>query len=217
MKLITLILTLFCSLEAVCQGKLDVAPTVMRIDVLEFGKTVKKLDIGGFRVAGDYFLWRNVLARGTVIVGRGDAELESYTAGLGVCLPYKKFYFTPHAGLAYANFRSHINIPAFQLYHLKQHFTGFGPYIGLDAQYCFTPTFRMGAGFMYGWSRTKTVVKPFPNAKSSSKGPNYTIMLEKDLCKEWSLNIGAGLNRSLDRQKHGLKGKGLKIGVTRWF
>ncbi len=217
MKLIAIILSLFCSLQAACKGKLDVAPTVMRLDVLEFGRTVDKLDLGGFRIAGDYFLWRNVLARGTILVGRGDAELEAYTAGLGVCLPYKKFYFTPYAGMTYTNFRSCIDIKQFGLFDLKQHFTGYGPYIALDAQYCFTPTFRMGAGIFYGWSRTKTVVKPFPSAKSSSKGPNYTFMIEKDLSKQWSINIGAGLNRSLDREKHGLKGKGLKIGVTRWF
>lgn len=215
--LILALLLISPSLQAICKGKLDVAPTWMKIDVLEFGKTVRRLDISGARVSADYFVWNNIMARGTFLAGRGDANFETYSIGLGACLPYKQLYFTPHAGITYTNFRTSFDLPQFFLFHLKQHFTSYGPYVGIDAQWCITDKWRIGGGFVYAWGRTKTVVKPIQKAKSSTKGPNYTILVERDIGDKWSLNIGAGYNRSLDREKHGLKGKGIKIGLTRWF
>lgn len=216
--LILICLSLCLSLEALCKGKLDIAPSWMKIDVLEFGKTVRKIDTSGARVGLDYFLWRNVLAKGTFLAGRGDANFENYTLGLGACFPLKDtFYFTPHAGYTYMNFRTTFDLPQYMLTHIKQHFTSHGPYVGLDAQWCITEKFRIGLGFTYGWSKIKTVIKPLSMVKSSAKGPSYSALIERDIDSKWSVNVGFGYNLSLDNKKHGLRGKGIKVGITRWL
>lgn len=218
MRRFVLFLSLCLSLEALCKGKFDVAPSWMRIDVLEFGKTVRKIDTAGARVQLDYFLWKNVLVKSSILAGRGDANFEQYALGLAACFPFKEvFYFTPHGGYTYMNFRTTFDLPQFYLSHIKQHFTSNGPYLGIEAQWCITDKFRVGAGFVYTWSTIRNEIKPLPRVKSSSKGPSYSLLIERDIDSKWSINVGLGYNLSLDNKKHGLRGKGIKVGITRWL
>lgn len=198
-------------------GKIDIAPTFLKIDSVESGKTIDSHNMKGVRVGLDYILYKALLFRGTGIVSWGDANFQTYTAGLGACIPYKKFYFTPSAGVTYSRFKADIDFPEIQFFDLKQKFRSLGPYVGLDIQWCFAPKWRIGGGFMWSWSHTHTSVKPLFKGKDNSQGPTWTMLLERDITSKWSVNVGAAYNRSLNKEKHGIKGQGVKIGLTRWF
>ena len=208
-----------CETEApsTCRGKIDVAPTYLKIDSVESGKTVDTHQMRGVRVGLDYFLWKALLFRGTGILAWGDARFQTYTAGIGACLPYKQFYFTPSAGVTYSQFSADIDFPELELKNLKQKFRSLGPYIGLDIQWCFISGWRIAGGFMWSWSHTHSSVKPLFKGKDNSRGPTWSALLEKDLSPKWSINIGAAYNRSLNHEKHGIKGQGVKLGLTYWF
>lgn len=200
-----------------CKGKLDLAPTFLKVNLIESGKTIDTHHMTGVRGGLDYFLWKALLFRGTGIAAWGDAKFQAYTAGIGACLPYKKFYFTPTVGVTYSRYSSDVDFPGLGLFDLKQTFHSFGPYTGLDIQWCLTDKWRVGAGVQYSWSRTRTKIKPIFSGKDRSQGPTWSMLIERDLNSKWSLNVGAAYNRSLNHEKHGIKGQGIKIGLTYWL
>lgn len=199
-------------------GKIDIAPSFLKVNIVESGKTIDTHHMRGVRGGLDYFIWKALLFRGTALAAWGDAEFQTYTAGLGACLPYKKFYFTPTVGVTYSRYKTKFDYLPFSLYNLTQRFESLGPYTGLDIQWCITNRFRVGAGVQYSWSRTSTKIKPIlPKTKGHSKGPTWSVLLERDITKKLSVNIGAAYNRSLSHEKHGIKGQGIKVGLTYWL
>lgn len=215
--LLCLLTTGLVQAESNCRGKIDLAPTFLEIASVESGKTVDKDHLTGVRGSIDYFVWKPVLVRATGISAWGNAHFQTYSLGLGICLPYQQFYFTPTAGVTYSRLRSHIDFPQFMMIDLKQTFRSFGPYVGMDVQWCFTDKWRVAVGFQYSWSHTHVNIQSLVKAKDNSKGPTWTFLLERDITKEWSVNFGAAWNRSLNHEKHGIKGQGVKLGVTYWF
>ncbi len=71
--------------------------------------------------------------------------------------------------------------------------------------------------YQYVWSRTITRIKGFKDTKSSPKGSNYSVMIESDINEKWSVNLGAAYNTSLTKEKHGLRGYGVRWGFAYWF
>jgi hypothetical protein len=200
-----------------CKGKIDIAPTYLSLDFKESNKTVDHYDLYGLRFGIDYFLWKALLFRGTALGAWNDADFQIYTAGLGACLPFKKLYFTPSAGATWSRFSSYIDVPSFGLYNLKNTFRSLGPYVGLDVQWCISESFRIGGSFQYSWSHTHSQIKGLFKTKDNSMGPTWSFLIEKDLSKKWSINLGGAINRSLNHEKHGIKGQGVKLGITYWL
>jgi long-subunit fatty acid transport protein len=77
------------------------------------------------------------------------------------------------------------------------------------------------ATYQYAWSRTHTKLTHEHNKlvseKSHSCGPNYTLGVEYYVDDHWAINCGIGYNISLSKEKHGLRGKGAKLGVAYYF
>lgn len=221
MKFFLAFLILMGSLYGECRGKIDVAPLYLKADLLKFGKRDQTYHMMGARGAVDYFIWKPFLVRLTGLGAWGphNSHFQTYTAGLGVCLPYQQFYFTPTAGGTYTRFSA--DNGTFQPQDLKgldQSFHSLGPYVGFDIQWCLDDTWRIAGGFQYSWSRTSSTLRPlFKDAKDNSKGPTWTLQLEKDLNDNWSINIAGAYNRSLNHEKHGLKAQGVKVGLTYWI
>lgn len=223
--LITLLLSLFIlsdHLNAETQGKLEVAPAFMHIDILESGRTVKRMDMWGVRADFSYFLYKGLYIKPVVLYGNGGAAkggLFSSSLGLGYCIPLeKRFLISPSVGFTYSHLWTKIDFAPLQLTHLRERFKSWAPYVAVDLYYTFTPTWRVCAGVQYAWSWTRTSIqKLVKNDKSRSQGFAYSILLEHDLNDQWSVNIGAAYNLTLTKEKHGLRGTGFKAGVVRWF
>ena len=206
---------------AECCGKVDVAPVFLKVDLLKYGKEDQTYNMQGARGAIDYLIWKLkpliVRFTGLSAWGKHNSHFQTYTAGLGACIPYQQFLFTPTVGVTYCRFTADDGkFPPLE--DLKQTFDGLGPYIGIDIQWRFCDTWKISGGFQYSWSHTHAFLKDlFSNLKDNSKGPTWTLQIEKDITEQWSLNIAGAYNRSLNHEKHGLKAQGVKVGLTYWF
>lgn len=206
-------------LEARCGGKIDLAAAYVHIDVLESGKTVHSMDLPGVKVDATILIKNGICVKPTVLYAEGNGSVCTAGIGLGQCIPMfnNRLTLTPYAGCNFTSIRTHTNIPLLGLKHLKERFRSISPFIALEASYNITDYFRIGGFVQYAWSRTHTLIKRFPNDRSHSEGPNYGVMVEYDITKKWSINVGAGYNLTLTKEKHGIRGAGGKVGVARWF
>lgn len=202
-----------------CKGKIDVAPTYLRMTFVNDGLKTEEYDLKGGRAALDYFLWKALLFRGTAIGAWDGANFHMYTAGLGLCLPYKQFFFTPTAGVTMSYFKDYNRIPVTSeiIIDAKTTFKSMGPYVGLDIQWCLCDTWRIGGGFQYSWSYTHTKIENIMRSTEHSAGPSWSFIVEHDLNKKWSVNLGGAINRSLNHERNGIKGQGVKLGLTYWL
>lgn len=206
------------SLYAECCGKVEAGPALLRIDVIDGGKTVRKLDVEALRIDGSYRFYKALVIKPTILLGKRDALIETFSLGLGACLPWReKFIFTPVIGYSTTCFRSHVDFPQLNLFHLRERFRSNSIFTGIDVTWTFAPKWRIGAAFQYAWARTYTTINPIFKGKSSSSGPNYAAQIERDINDNWSINLGAGYNTSLSHEKQGLRGKGVKLGIVYWF
>lgn len=200
-----------------CCGKLEIAPAYLHIDVLEHEKTVRAIDMPAVRAEGNYLVYQGLALKPTILYGSNDSDLFAAQLGLGYCIPWNKFLFTPSAGWGYTSLNTRTSLPMFQLFHLKENFQSSSPYLAFDATYNFTKSWRACASVQYSWSRTHTKIKGLGKFNSRSEGPNYSALIEYDLTPDWSINLGAAYNISLDREKFGVRGYGVKLGIAHWF
>lgn len=220
--LMGLIIATLSNLQAETTGKLDVAPTFMHIDILESGRTVKRMDMWGVRADAAYFLYKGLHVKPVIMYGNGSSAEGGLFAGsvaLGYCLPvHEKVLFSPAVGVNYSHLWTKIDVPMLQLKNLRENFRSWAPFISMDMHYTFVPTWRVCLGVQYAWSHTKTSIeKLVKNQKSSPEGFVYSCMIEHDVNDQWSVNLGAAYNVSLTHEKHGLRAAGVKAGVVRWF
>lgn len=223
----TMILFAACisTLQGETLGKIDVGPAFLHIDILEHNKTVKRMDIWGVRGDFSYYIYKGLYIKPVVLYGNGGAAkggIFTGSLGLGYCFPLcPTFLISPSIGANYCHLWTKINLPIpfppFKLENIKENFKSWAPYIALDIYYTFIPTWRICAGIQYSWSKTKTTLVHIGKSKSKSEGFAYSLLLEHDLSDKWSINVGAAYNLSLTKEKHGLRGSGIKAGVTRWF
>ncbi len=211
----------FFQLEATCDGKIDVGPAFVHLDILESGHTVKRMDMWAVRVDGSYMVWKGVFVKPTLLYGNGGAAKGGlFTAGFGVghYTPLnQRVALSPQIGVTYSHVWTKIDLPLFALENLRERFKAWAPYLGLEIVFNFDGGWRIYGSFQYAWSRSKTEISHLISDKSNCKGPSYGFLVEKDLSDKWSVNIGGGYNLSLTKEKHGLRASGVKIGLVRWF
>lgn len=210
-------------------GRIDAAPAYVRVDVLESGHTVKTLNMCAFRTDATIVLNKSwgLCIKPSFLYGKGQhGELGSGGAGIGFCCPFKEcFSVTPYVGCTFTNLNTRINIPVpdfpdVVLKDVREKFTSSSPYLALELSYTFLKCWRICVTYQYSWSRTHTTLElPIGKMKfkSHSAGPTYSALIERDLNKHWSVNIGAAYNISLSKEKHGLRGMGVKFGTSYWF
>ena len=218
-----LLYPLFILLTSVClagesKAKIDIGPAFVHLDILESGKTIDRMDLPAIRADGTY-LWENGIAvKPTVLYGNNNGVLLATGISLGQYLPLnEQWSFLPNIGVNYSYVRTSVDFPAFGLFHLKERFRSLSPFLGLDAYYSFSSTWRLCGSFQYAWSRTHTDIQHLIKSKSHCQGPNYSLLLEKDISPSWSINLGMGYNITLSKEKHGIRGSGVKIGLAKWY
>lgn len=215
-----IILLIPSALKAEICGKIDAGPAWVHIDVLESNHTVKKIDMPAIKADSTLILWKGICLKPSMLYGRiSNSETFSGGLGLGHYTPITStFSVTPSIGCSYTQFKTTLHIDYFGLpLSLKERFRSVSPYAALEASYCFTPGWRICGIFQYVFSRTHTTIKNLGTTKSHPKGPNYVLLLERDLNAHWSINIAAAYNISLTKEKHGLRAYGARIAAAYWF
>ena len=205
-----------------CGGKVDIGPVFVHLDVLESGKTIKTLDMGGVKLNGTIMIKEGYgfCVKPDVLYATGNGELFAGALGLGHIFPLNSdFCITPVVGLNLSNLSTSVDLPnpyLQQKVNVKERFRSLAPYVALEANYNFCKGYRICGSFQYSWSRTHTWLKKIGTFKSHSKGASYAMMLEKDFSESWSMHLGAAYNSSLSHERHGLRGYGFKLGTAYW-
>lgn len=205
------------------KGKIDAGPTLINIDVLESGKTVETLHMVGAKADATLLLYKGLYIKPGVLWGTRDGKLWSGGFSVGYYIPITKcFRVMPNAGITWSYLHFGLDIEELQLENLKERFRSNTPYIGLEFSFSITENWTLIGMYQYGWSRTQTKIRSHElgtivNEKSHSCGPNYSLGIEYGFNDQWAINLGVGYNITLSKEKHGLRGKGAKLGVAYYF
>lgn len=201
-----------------CKGRIDVGPAYASIDMLESGHTTRTLNLPAVKIDASFMLYRGLSLKPSFLIAWGKANLNSSGIGVGFCIPLRdKISISPSFGVNETRFKSRIDFPDFNLFKLRERFVSRGYYLALDGSWTFCEVWRVYALFQYGWSRVHTKVRPLYRVKNNCQGPNYALTLERDFSQNFSINLAAGYNTSLSKEKHGLRGKGVKLGFVYWY
>jgi hypothetical protein len=205
-----------------CKGRIDAGPAYASIDMLESGHTKRTLNLPAVKIDASLMIYKGLCLKPSFLIAWGKASLNGSGVGVGFCIPLEdyigqKITITPSIGVNETRFKSRINFPDFDLFHLRERFVSRGYYFAVDGSWTFSEKWRVYAFFQYSWSRVHTQVRPLFRTKNSCKGPNYALSLERDLSEHFSVCLAAGYNISLSKEKHGLRGKGVKLGLVYWY
>lgn len=235
--------TACCTAEPAClpRGKADIGAAYVHIDILFSGHTVHKMDVAAIKGDLNYRVWSGFVVKPTFLFGggRNDNEVATGGVGLGFAVPVcNTITLTPLVGCNWGYLRTTFKYPhpiteALGIApRVRERFRSQSPYVGFEASWTFRPTWRFVFCYQYAWSRTHTQLrlagvdpadlpvglkKEDTNSRSHAKGSNISGMIEHDLNDNWSVNLGAAYNNSLSKEKHGLRGWGVKLGVAYWF
>ena len=230
-------LSFFSKSDAIC-GKVDVAAALVDLDILESGKTIKTLHMKGVKADATIAVYQGLSIKPSFLWCQGHGVLNSGSLAVGYYLPlFEKLKFLPNVGVTWSYLHTRYDIPEVELFHLKERFRSTTPFVGLEVYYSITKKLSLFAIYQYGWARTHTKIRTkredktglHPGAialgltdknqtdKSHSCGPNYGIGLDYCFDDHWSVNIAFGYNITLSHEKHGLRGKGGKLGVGYYF
>lgn len=201
-------------------GKLDLGGGLLDVDILESGKTIETLHMSGAKGDATVLIYEGIAVKGGFVWGWGDGQLRSGTVAAGYYLPlFKGFSILPTVGITFTYLSTlvDLNPDISDLKDLKERFRSDSPFIGFDFGYTFLEKWTIMGTYQYGWSRTHTKIKPFVSSKSHSDGPNYNLGIEYNFDEHWVINFGVGYNIMLSHEKHGLRGKGAKLGVAYYF
>jgi hypothetical protein len=217
----TLFILLFLlshSVYAGCNGRVDIGPAYASIDMLESGKTTRTLNLRAVKGDATLIVWDGLCLKPSFLLADGKATLKSGSIGIGYVIPIcDNFCITPSYGVTETRFQSHIDFANYGLFHLKEKFVSRGQYISLDASWTFADHWRLYGMAQFCWSHVRTKIGSFPTAKNKTEGPNYALAIERDINKQFSISLAAGYNLSLSKEKHGLRGKGIKLGLAYWY
>lgn len=203
-------------------GKADFAPAYVRLDILEFGKTVERANLAALRADASIFPIddQGWVIKPTLLYGSNFREAQFFTATLGTGYYFPlitNLYIDPMIGVTYTYFQTKIDLPFISMFGLSEHFHSVSPYVGLELLYDISERCRVFASALYAWSYTKATVQFLGSAVSHPRGPSYAAMIEYDFAENWSSNLGIGYNLSLTKEKHGMRATGVKIGTSYWF
>lgn len=210
-------------LRSELRGKIDVGPTLMDIDILESGKTIETLHMKGAKADATLLIYEGNCIKPSIIWGKGHGELLAGSVAYGYYLPITKWFkILPNVGMAWSYLRTTVDFEELQFFDLKERFRSRSPFIGLDICISLSEKWTLMGTYQYAWCRTHTKIGShltgtLVSDKSHSDGPNYSLGLDYSINKHWSLIFGVGYNITLSHEKHGLRGKGAKIGLAYYF
>lgn len=208
----------FSSVYGTLHGKVDLGPTLMDIDILESGKTVETLHMKGVKGDLNLLVYQGLCIKPSFIWGRGHGQLAAGTVAVGYYLPItKKLRILPNVGITWSYLHTRVDFEEFNLFDLKERFRSNSPFIGMEICYSLTDKWTLMGVYQYAWSHTHTKIGSLVSDKSHSCGPNYSLGVDYSLNEHWSIVFGVGYNITLSKEKHGIRGKGAKLGIAYYF
>ncbi|MDP1880553.1 MAG: autotransporter outer membrane beta-barrel domain-containing protein, partial [Parachlamydiaceae bacterium] len=232
-----MILALTCftsiSLSGEIRGKVDAGPTLIYLDLLKSGKTEDTKKMGGFKADSTVLVYEGIAIKPSLLMGWGDGKLVSgsIAAGYYIPLPGGWCNILPNVGIgwSYLDTRTKLDVNGIELKDLRQRMRSESPFIGIDFSFCINKQWSIIGAYQYIWAHSDTQINEFPDEfqqltnikrirdKSHSCGPNYSLGIEYSYNDQWAFNLGFGYNISLSKEKHGIRGKGVKLGVGYYF
>lgn len=206
---------------AECHGKADVGPAFVSLDIIESGRTIETIDMVGARADATILVWKGFCLKPTVTLAknRGDGRLATGGIGIGHYIPVNdQICVLPSVGIIFTEIKTHVDFDlGLGKMRFKEKFRSKSPYVGLEVSYTLCNCWKFTAVAQYAWSRTYTKIDPILFAKDHSNGPNFGLLIDYMINDSWSVNVGAGYNSSLSKEKHGIRGKGAKAALAYWF
>ncbi len=205
-----------------CSGKVDLGATFVDVDFLKSNHTEKTDHMAGIKGDATIQIYKALVLKPGFIWAQGHGELAAGNIGLGFYIPIVKgLNLIPSGGVAFSYLRTKIDVEVPQLGLVfedqRERFRSVSPYVSLEFCYTFLEKWTFMGGYQYSWSRTHTKISNLVSDTSHCSGSNYTLGLEYSMDKHWAVNIGAGYNVSLSKEKHGVRAKGIKIGLAYYF
>ena len=226
-RIITGVFVLLCSiaispLKGELCGKVDAGPTVLYVDLLESGKTQKTLKMAGVKGDATVLVYQGLAIKPGVLFAWGkDSRVASGTLAVGYCLPItEKIKILPNVGMNWSYLVSYVDSKEHGFYNLRQRFRSQSEFIGMDFSYSLNPSFSFIFAYQYAWCKTDNRIGKTPfvqKFRSHSSGSNFSAGVEYYYNEHLAFNFGVGYNLSLSKEKHGIRGKGLKLGVAYYF
>lgn len=199
-------------------GKVDLGATLLDVDILESGKTIKTLHMKGVKGDATLLLYQGLCVKPSILWGRGHGEVTAGSIAVGYYLPItKKLKILPNVGITWSYLHTRIDLEQMNLFNLKERFRSDSPFIGMDLCYSLTEKLTLIVMYQYAWCRTHTKIGSIVSEKSHSCGPNYSLGVDYSINKNWSVVFGVGYNITLSKEKHGIRGKGAKLGLAYYF
>ena len=219
LRLVFVFLSLsFSSLYGAFHGKVDVGPTLIDIDILESGKTIETLHMKGVKGDATLLVYEGLCLKPGFIWAHGHGQLAAGTIAVGYYIPItKKLRILPNVGVTWSYLHTRVDFEQLNLFDLKERFRSSSPFIGIEICYSLTEKWMLMGTYQYAWCRTHTKISPIVSDTSHSCGPNYAIGVDYSVNKNWSVTFGVGYNITLSKEKHGLRGKGAKLGIAYYF
>lgn len=199
-------------------GKVDIGPTIMNIDILESGKTIETLHMTGVKGDATVIVYKGFCIKPSFLYGEGHGQLAAGTIAAGCYIPItEKLRILPNVGITWSYLRTRVDFEPLGLSDLKERFRSNSPFLGMEFCYSITEKWTLMGVYQYAWCRTHTKIKPIVSDKSHSCGPNYSLGVDYSFNEHWSVTAGIGYNITLSKEKHGIRGKGAKIGLAYYF
>lgn len=198
-------------------GRVDVSEALISLDILESGKTIETLNMNGLKTDATIAVYKGICIKPGLILAGKDGQFSSFSIALGQYIPVTdSFSVLPSVGVTWSYLHTRIDFPDFLQFDLKEKFRSVSPFLALELSYKYGD-WRVTGLYQYAWSHTHTTIRPLFSDKSHSEGPNYGLSVEYSVTKNWAVNVGAGYNITLSKEKHGLRGKGMKFGLAYYF
>lgn len=204
------------------RGRADIGGVYADIDILESGKTIETLHMKGVKFDATVVVYHGFTLKPSALWCDGHGGLSSGTIAAGYMIPLgKSWKFLPNVGMTWSYLHTTVEFehlgPLLGRTHFKERFRSETPFLGLDIAYSITDKLSLIAMYQYGWAHTHTKIRPIVSQKSHSCGPNYALSLDYSVTDHWSISLAGAYNITLSKEKHGLRGKGLKLGVAYYF
>lgn len=197
-------------------GRIGVGGILTHVDFYDLGRIIKKVNLKGFRADGIYMLWGGVCIKPSLMMAWGEGRLLNGGISIGHFLPLtKKLLLLPNIGYMYSNHTTTVgflNLMNFDV-KIKMH----SPYIGLDAIFFASKCWRIMGCVQYSWCKMHMDFIKLHKVQRNSRGPNWGILIERSITKNWTVNCGGGVNISLSREKNGFKSRAITIGAAYTF
>lgn len=207
-------------LYAGCCGKIDLGATFLDVDFLKSNHTEKTIHMKGIKGDATIQIIGGVVLKPGFMLAEGGGKLATGTIGIGHCTPiFKGFTLIPSVGVAFSYVKTRIDLSdeISALQDLKERFRSVSPYAALEFCYTFLEKWTLMGCYQYCWSYTHTKISNIVSDTSHCSGSNYSLGLEYGFDEHWAVNLGAGYNISLSKEKHGIRGKGIKLGLAYYF